>query len=293
MNKQRYFFVGSEWLYYKLYMGSQTSDIFLTQVLKPVADELLEQKVIDKWFFINYKDPDRHIRIRFRVLNPENLNYVIKILHRVITPFVEDKTINKVLIDTYKRELERYGTETIEESESVFFSNSKLITYIISESGDDQNRWLWGLKSIDIFLDAWNLSLIQKRELFKSLKMAFDEEMGATTPINQQLSKRFRANRAAINQILEKNSNVGYDIVLDQYLVENKPIASKIIKKLEGQNAPIPVQSLLKSYIHMHCNRLFKSKQRLNEWVLYNFLFQYYRSKVAQIESNKQKVLIK
>ncbi|KZS39849.1 hypothetical protein AWE51_09390 [Aquimarina aggregata] len=290
---QRYFFIGSEWLYYKLYMGSRISDIFLTKTLTPIANQLLEENVIDKWFFINYKDTERHVRIRFRVLDPQNLNYVIQSLHKAILPYINDKTIKKVVADTYKRELERYGNETIDESESIFFINSRLIVYLISRVTNDNQRWLWGIKTIDTFLDAWNMSVIQKRDFFEGLKKDFDQEMGANTDINRQLSKKFRNNRSDINQIMDQNTNEEFDMVLQNYLEENKRVVSQIARKNKGMKTKLDLPDLLSSYIHMHCNRLFKSNQRLNEWVLYNYLYQYYRSKAAQMKNSvPKKVLI-
>ncbi|AXT62156.1 hypothetical protein D1816_17925 [Aquimarina sp. AD10] len=290
---QRYFFIGSEWLYYKLYMGSRISDIFLTKTLTPIANQLLEENVIDKWFFINYKDTERHVRIRFRVLDPQNLNYVIQSLHKAILPYINDKTIKKVVTDTYKRELERYGNETIDESESIFFINSRLIVYLISRVTNDNQRWLWGIKTIDTFLDAWNMSVIQKRDFFEGLKKDFDQEMGANTDINRQLSKKFRNNRSDINQIMDQNTNEEFDMVLQNYLEENKRVVSQIARKNKGMKTKLDLPDLLSSYIHMHCNRLFKSNQRLNEWVLYNYLYQYYRSKAAQMKNSvPKKVLI-
>ena len=48
----------------------------------------------------------------------------------------------------------------------------------------------------------------------------------------------------------------------------------------------------MSSYIHMHCNRLFKSNQRLNEWVLYDLLYEYYYSEFNR-EKYKHKNSIK
>jgi len=51
---QRIFSPGSEWLYYKIYMGQQsTNEILLTQI-QPLLHQLQQQNYIDKWFFIRY-----------------------------------------------------------------------------------------------------------------------------------------------------------------------------------------------------------------------------------------------
>ena len=46
------------------------------------------------------------------------------------------------------------------------------------------------------------------------------------------------------------------------------------------------INFLMYSYLHMHCNRLFSSENRMNEWVLYDLLYQYYYSKQARIDKN-------
>jgi thiopeptide-type bacteriocin biosynthesis protein len=292
ISQQRYFFVGSEWLYYKLYLGSQVSDTFITDTLTPIAQELLKDNKIDKWFFINYNDPDRHLRIRFQIVDvQENLTEIIQILHRAIQPYIDNRTINKVQIDTYKRELERYGNETIQESESIFFKNSQLISYIISNVNTEDERWLWGLKSIDAFLDAWQLTLVQKSEFFKRLKDTFGEEMGTDTKTNRQLSKKYRDHRASIDEIMGASSYVQFDRALEQYISENKKIIIDIAVNREKANSKLNLVELLESYIHMHCNRLFKSNHRLNEWVVYYFLHQYYSSQFAR-QKMKTKQLV-
>ncbi len=287
------FFIGSKWLYYKLYMGSQVSDTFLTKTLVPVTDHLLKKNIIKKWFFINYNDPDRHVRVRFEINEVEkNISYVLQVMHQALKPFIESRTISKVQIDTYKRELQRYGYETIEESESIFFDNSLLITYILSNIKNENERWLWGLKAMDVFLDAWNLTTEQKMRFFETLKNAFGEEMGANTALNKQLSKKYRSNRQIINNIMEQPLQEQFQQVLDDYTLETKKTISEIAKKRKQVKSKTNMVAILESYIHMHCNRLFKSNHRVNEWVMYYFAFQYYRSKIAQLKY-KQKELVK
>jgi len=63
-NTQRTFIPGDAWVYYKIYTGAKTSDILLTEIIKPVAEKLIEQELIDQWFFIRYADPKHHIRVR-------------------------------------------------------------------------------------------------------------------------------------------------------------------------------------------------------------------------------------
>lgn len=167
----RNFPLGSEWLYYKLYMGSKTSEQFLISKIQPFANSLLSNEKIDKWFFINYNDPKSHIRVRFHLIDEKkDLNLIISLFKDIINPLVEERLISEVLVSTYKREIERYGKYSIEDFESLFYFNSELVINIINSSGGDPDmRWLWGIKAIDRILSDWGLDLFSKSEIFKNL----------------------------------------------------------------------------------------------------------------------------
>lgn len=58
-----------------------------------------------------------------------------------------------------------------------------------------------------------------------------------------------------------------------------KPIINDISLKLKKD---LSTDSLLSSYIHMMLNRLFRSKNRIHELVIYDFMYQYYKSEIAR-----------
>lgn len=39
---KRTFFIGDEWLYYKVYCGVKTADIILAEVVKPLTEEFIK-----------------------------------------------------------------------------------------------------------------------------------------------------------------------------------------------------------------------------------------------------------
>lgn len=262
-------------------------DEFLINTLKPLIQGALDEHIIDKWFFVNYQDDDRHIRLRFRFKNTSrDLNYWVRTLHREIKPLVEKRLIHKVQTDTYKRELERYGECTIEETESLFYYNSDLILSIIEETlDDDSKRWLWGLKAIDVFLDAWRLGLVEKRDFFARLETAFGAEMQATTYVDRQLSKKYRLQKESIASIIE-SADGELTPFLKTYLRNIQSPIESIAEKKKNGLVNLEIDELIGSFVHMHCNRLFKSNPRKNEWVLYYFLHQFYRSQAARLTSN-------
>ena len=50
---QRNFILGDSWLYYKIYTGPKTSDAVLTEIIKPIAEELIEQGIITNGFLFD------------------------------------------------------------------------------------------------------------------------------------------------------------------------------------------------------------------------------------------------
>ena len=70
--------------------------------------------------------------------------------------------------------------------------------------------------------------------------------------------------------------------VQHQFNIRSTRGVNEILKLENDKQLAVSVDNLLISYIHMFMNRLFRSKQRLHEMVIYGFLFRYYRSQLAQ-----------
>ncbi len=63
----------SNWLFAKIYLGSEEVNRFLIERLIPFAESLQEKKLILGFFFIRYHDPDAHIRFRIKINCLESL----------------------------------------------------------------------------------------------------------------------------------------------------------------------------------------------------------------------------
>jgi class I lanthipeptide synthase len=62
---RRRFAPGTEWLYANLYGPVAAADRVLVDCIGPLARRLREASVVDRWFFVRYADPGRHLRVRF------------------------------------------------------------------------------------------------------------------------------------------------------------------------------------------------------------------------------------
>ena len=283
------FFIGEEWLYYKIYCGIITSDAILTEVIKPITESLVNSKIIDKWFYIRYSDPHSHIRVRFHFISEKNISIVINKLKEALSIYIDADLIWRVITDTYQREVERYGINTIELSENLFYNDSNLAVGILYEiKGDNRERIRWAadMLSIDAFINDFNYSLKAKYKLLMYMKESFEKEFNADKNLKKQLSNKYRKEFSYINKFMTRpKNNSDFNKILklinirslsNKYYIEELKFLQKS-DKLER-----PLNELIWSYLHMLNNRIFISKQRIHELVVYFFLYQYYKSKLAR-----------
>ena len=278
---QRSFIIGDEWLYYKIYTGSKTADLVLTDIIKPVATQLIENGNIDSWFFIRYNDPKHHIRVRFHYNKPSDVATIINELYTSLKEFVDQDLIWKIQLDTYQREIERYGIQTMELSEKLFFLDSTMMVNFIDMIDGDEGeelRWLFGIRAIDQLLIDFGYNEDQKLALLENLKIGFAKEFGMNKHLKKQLDKKFRNQHDKIKNFLKLDRDIEpeYAPIID--VLEKKSIVGvSIIKSIKSIVSKTALDDLLGSYIHMLMNRLFRSKNRLHEMVVYDLLYRVYK----------------
>jgi thiopeptide-type bacteriocin biosynthesis protein len=282
-NIQRDFALGSEWLYYKIYCNVKAVDQILLDIIKPLTTSLLKEGVIDKWFFIRYNDPQNHIRLRFHG-KMSFYHTIIEKFQEIVKTYIEIGLISGIVIDTYKRELERYGCTSITESESLFFVDSEsTLQFLANLENNEMLRWQIGLLEANELFNIFNISIVERRTITQDLQQQFFKEMKADQLLKQSLASSLRNNRKTIEDVLQgsglSNSIISIMAGRSQQL---KPIAVRILEKASAGELQVSVPALLKSYLHMSFNRLFVSHPRHHEMVLYDFLYKFYNSQLAR-----------
>ncbi|WP_338648517.1 thiopeptide-type bacteriocin biosynthesis protein [Flavobacterium sp. KS-LB2] len=287
---QRNFIVGDSWLYYKIYSGPQSSDVILKEIIGPLVKHLIDEGIIEKWFFIRYRDPDHHLRIRLHYSNQNNVGSIINAFHSKLKHFFNQDLISKIQIDTYQREIERYGLNSIDLSETLFYYDSKMVVDFLKLMSKYDNgeefRWLFSLKAIDSHLESFNYTLQEKQNLINQLKNSYRKEYDESKFLGKQLNDKYRDFRNKIDEFMNINDN-GADSspFLDVLLKKSLNIEQTVIEILKlklNNELLVDFNNLNASYIHMFMNRLFKSKNRLHEMVCYDFLNRHYMSKIAR-----------
>lgn len=273
------FYVGDEWLYYKLYCGNKISDTILTDIILPFTKKLVKKGYIDKWFFVRYNDPNYHIRLRIRLCNTKEIGFIINAFNRSIKNLLKSQSIWLVQIDCYDREIERYGIKTIELSEDIFYKDSIEIVNFLSRNKSNEfkktdfSKSIFGLKLIDFYLRSFELTDVEKVNFTKKVRDSFYKEFEITKENKKQIEIVYINNKEIINSELS--------IFIDSDLTTHLNLNLKeILKETKGKISDDKFNYILSSYIHMSLNRLFYSNNRIHELVCYDVLWKFYKFKL-------------
>ena len=275
----RVFSLGSEWVYFKIYSGYKIADVILLEYLKEKIELLQSENIIKKWFFIRYNDSDSHLRIRFQVDKVNNVFHVIKELNSVFEDVLHKNFIWKVQNDTYLREIERYGSKTMEDSETLFYYDSEMMLNYLTLKNDfknDKTQLLFSFSCIDSFLNAFSLSTSEKLALLDHMQQGFKNEFNATKVLKSQLDKHYRELEKEISNVMNYDGSSELSPLYE--IIEGKNKSIKHVVKSIKENLEINLNSFLSSHIHMMINRQFTSRQREYETVIYDHLFRYYKT---------------
>lgn len=279
---ERNFIPGSEWLYFKFYTGHKSADTVLTNCIYPLVTGLKSANLIREFFFIRYADPEFHIRLRLHVDDTMNYGIIFKRFHEIFSVCVADKLICKIQCDTYNREIERYGEYSMPWVESFFCADSLSVIELLRLNPPEQDRWLSALKMIDDTLNLCKYSHGQKEIFMKQRAEQFVSEFNFRGHFyKKQLDDKYRNNQKLIRGMFtDPGIALGeYLPVLQQRMDDLQPFIAEIGKEPDLNK---PIDDLLPGLLHMSMNRLFRSRNRLYEMVIYDFLSRYYISVGAQ-----------
>lgn len=273
---KRKFFPGDEWLYYKFYIGKHYSNKFLLEGVYEVGELLVKNKIIDKWFFIRYSDPDDHIRFRVHLIDKSNLQVAVSAIGEMSSSFTRgNKLVSKIQIDTYNQEIERYGLNEISVSEELFYLSSLITSQFIKTSTTE----------IELIL----LSIYFLITLFEKIGLTKDDLLIFLNRMTKSYKSEFSINRKSENNIkikfqeLESSFHFLESIqiepeskgIIDRYC----DLFSATLGYNKGKSWSSSMIDFTSSHIHMCVNRLFFERQREYEMLIYDFLVRLHLTK--------------
>jgi thiopeptide-type bacteriocin biosynthesis protein len=281
---RRVFLPGSSWLYAKLYTGTATADRVLCEVVRPLVDRLLEERTVDRWFFLRYGDPAWHLRLRLHGDSDLLRAEALPRLEEAVAPAVEGGLVRALQIDTYRREVERYGGGPgIELAERLFHADSEAVLTLVElleEAEDPRARADLAVVGADRLLVDLGLTLDERVELIRRVRRAFGREFGEDALLTRQLSDRHRQERSRLEALLRHDAPAAEELVMRglEVLEGRSTRLAPIVEALRGVPS-LRVEDLAASFVHMFENRLLRSAARAQELVIYDILGRYYASR--------------
>jgi thiopeptide-type bacteriocin biosynthesis protein len=293
---QRNFEPYSNWVYVKIYTGNKTADKILSNQIWKICNELIKQKVIKKWFFIRYADPKNHIRLRFNLTDSNSFNELNNTLNKNFSNLVKSGLIWKIQTDTYQRELERYGNDSIEISEDFFYINSQITLEILKLFTNDkaqENRFLVALLGVIKLYDGFGFSTDERLLLIEKSALSFGNEFKVPNSENLRtvIKDKYRKILPDIEFLLSSKENKNlldipfYKTVNKLYNKQEKSL-KKLALLFNENKYDKSINELMPSYIHMFLNRFFASNQRYEEMMIYQLLEKYYKALKAREKYN-------
>jgi thiopeptide-type bacteriocin biosynthesis protein len=266
----RHYFPGSEWLYIKIFLNENTAQQVLIALFK-----LLDKNtgIIDyrKWFFIRYYEHGHHIRLRILLHTADDFQQAYFLVKHVLDPFILHQQISNIQLDTYEREIERYGAEQMELAESLFDIDSRFCSYIFTlfENNDyTEQGWLiifWVMKE---YLSRKSKDAAIQLKFAETQLAFFLNEMDSKV-VKIQIDQLFRKYGAILPELANE-----YETLLNNR-------RNEIDELLEGQQVDWN-DSFLAGLIHMLVNRYFINQQRLHECLLYGMMVKQLKSGLAR-----------
>lgn len=262
----RCFFPGGEWMYYKVYLPINISDSFLSYFSKDCCQKLTAENAIDKWFFIKYYDPFFHLRIRLHLKSPFNdFAYIFQEVNETIKNSPHYENIWRISIDSYIRELERYGSNNIENCENYFYHDSYNTASLFSciDDVDNEIRWKLAFAKIDLLLTRILPVLTERHKFIKIISDSFLKEFNHFDN-HYDLDKMYR-NRKGLIDILTEDMKSRFSLVNEWFILLNSNDFNWVLNDSDGY-------SRLQSIVHMTVNRIVSIEPRKYELILYFFL---------------------
>jgi thiopeptide-type bacteriocin biosynthesis protein len=288
---RRRFPPGSEWLYAKLYTGTGTADQLLNHVVGPVVRSSLASGAADAWFFIRYADPDWHLRLRLHG-EPGRLHAeVLPGLEAAAAPLLEAGQLWRMQLDTYEREVERYGGDRgIELAERVFAADSEAVLTILGSLSGDAGldlRWRLAMAGIELLFEDLGLTLEEKRSVARRARESFGREFGIDGNFRGRVGQRYRAERARLEALLDPGQAPPAPLAagleaLRRRSLQLAPVTAELRQLSQAGRRSATLADIARSFAHMHVNRLLRSAHRAQELVLYELLDRAYSSRAGR-----------
>jgi thiopeptide-type bacteriocin biosynthesis protein len=266
---ERSIFPGGQWVYLKLYAGLPLHDELISGALRDLITDLQSRELLDIWFYIRYSDTFPHLRLRLRNHAARADQALLEAALRWGEKLAREGHIRHFSLDTYEREIERYGGPAmIDLMEEVFCVDSRTTSELIAAQQQrrlDLESDAIAVASLDHFFADWGLSASDRLRWLQQHTPASKGEQD----FHQQ--QRFFCDLLAPWEGTHDRRLLEQRALLDEILTTRRPALQAIVARVrtQAESAPpwTPLDQILGSLAHMHLNRLLGLNRQREERV--------------------------
>ncbi|MBA2368763.1 MAG: lantibiotic dehydratase [Candidatus Protochlamydia sp.] len=251
-SEERDKFPGSNWLYFKLYIGDEKINEFVVTHLYNFMEDLRKKEAIHEWFFIRYHDPEPHLRLRMHFHSTEMISNILSEFENKFRTWINLGWVKDLSVAKYEREIERYGgSELIEAAETTFFHDTITTLCIINALSTKQIQCeevvLYAVSVVN-FLGHFGLDEKEALSILDRSAADQSELAGFRNHKNELISLISALQQGGDSQIPEIQlmraaSQISRECIQNYY-------------QLSGHLERERRNSIIDSLLHMHCNRL-------------------------------------
>ena len=283
---RRTFPPGSEWLYVKLHAGPASADAVLIHVVARTVQRGRRTKGLDRWFFDRRAEPHGGIGLAIHG-DAGRLLKLLRWLHDAAAPLLADRRLLRITVDTYTRDVERYGgDEGIEIAEAMCEVDSDAVIAIIGRldpTSDGDERWRLALRGCHELLVDLGLDLAARTEVVRRAYNALSLELRVASALEHGLGARFRKERAALDALLAAVPDEAHPLApgLGAFAERSArlcPIAEELRARERAGQLTIAVRDVAAGLLRAHIGRVLRSDLRAQELVILDFLRRLYVS---------------
>jgi thiopeptide-type bacteriocin biosynthesis protein len=249
---------GSEWLFLKLYTPKFLEEELIAGPIRKFARHAVERGLADDWFFIRYGDPDLHVRLRFRGDPAKLVSELAPAAFAWLGPLVEERICTRFTVDTYDREVERYGgPEGVRIAEAIFAADSVATADLLALPGrlaKADDRADLAVLTVTELLDGLGFDATARLAWLKGLGLA-QSRADFAADYRQRRDRLVALLRAPAG---EGGSAFGKDVadILARRRAALLPRGHELADAAAAGRLTQPTATLLRSHVHMHANRL-------------------------------------
>jgi thiopeptide-type bacteriocin biosynthesis protein len=253
---------GSDWSYVKLYGERAAEDPLIAGPLRAFASSMDAAGLTDQWMMLRYADPEPHLRLRLH----GDADRLVPALCEWAAQLMADRVVSHFVLDTYDREVERYGgLAGMSAAEAIFAADSRAVAELLHLELDGESpldRLALAMVGVDDLLAG--LGLEEAARLgFYQLQAGGLHDAGAV--YRQRKKELCGLLRQPLLADLDDAGAVRDALARRRSDLEQAAATLRELTRRGELGRTLP--ELCHSYVHLHCNRLLGGERRLERQV--------------------------